>query len=155
MNEFVAKKLGEVLAFSNIGIELFERSETALKEAFSDHTEIQQTFQEQATNIKQFVETGGVLETTESKAQATGDKLRGMMETYIGEEWDNLAELLEWMGFYEGAAVVHWRVIEGAAENLEDDLLHQFAADGAELHQDLLRRVQEEIKKIGSKRSRQ
>lgn len=155
MNEFVAKKLGEVLAFSNIGIELFDRSESTLKEAFSDFDEIKQTFQEQASNIKQFADTSGVLETTENKAQATGDKLRGMMETYIGDEWDNLAELLEWLGFFEGAAVVHWRVIEGAAEAGNDELMQQFAADGADFRQDLLHRVQEEIKKVGSRRAHQ
>ncbi len=155
MNEFVAKKLGEVLAFSNVGTELFERSDSTLKEAFSDFDEIKQTFQEQASNIKQFADTSGVSETTENKAQATGDKLRGMMETYIGDEWDNLAELLEWLGFFEGAAVVHWRVIEGAAEAGNDELMQQFAADGADFRQDLLHRVQEEIKKVGSKRAQQ
>ena len=154
MNEFVAKKLGEVLAFSNIGMELFERSDSTLREAFSDVDEIKQTFQEQASNIKQFTDTSGVWETTEAKAEATGDKLRGMMETYIGDEWDNLAELLEWLGFMEGAAVVHWRVIEGAGETQNDELLQQFAADGAEFRHDLLHRVQEETKKVGAKRAR-
>lgn len=155
MNEFVAKKLGEVLAFSNVGIELFERGETALKKAFADYDELKGTFQEQASNVKQFADAGGVLETTESKAQATGEKLRGMMETYIGDEWDNLAELLEWMGFFEGAATVHWRVIEGAGEAMKDDDLFQFAADGAGLRHDLLHRVQEEIKKVGSERAKE
>ncbi len=154
MNEFVAKKLGEVLAFSNVGIELFERGETALKEVFSDYNEIKGTFEEQASNVKQFADSGGVLETTESKAKATGDKLRSMMETYIGDEWDNTAELLEWMGFFEGAATVHWRVIEGAGEAMSDDDLYQFAADGADLRHDLLHRTQEEIKKVGSQRAK-
>lgn len=155
MNEFVAKKMGEVLAFSNVGVELFERGESALKEVFSDYEEVKRTFQEQASNIKQFADTGGVTDTLEEKAQATGDKLRGMMETYIGDEWDNPAELLEWLGFFEGAATVHWRVIEGAAKTLEDDSLYGFAVDGADFRHDLLHRSQEEIKKIGARRAQQ
>lgn len=154
MNEFVGKKLGEVLAFSNIGVELFERGEATFREAFSDYDELKNVFVQQADDVKDVAKAGGVDETTEKKASATGDKLRGMMETYIGDEWDNLAELLEWMGFFEGAAVVHWRLVEGAAETLDDSTLHQLAADGADLHHDLLHRAQGEIKAIGAERAK-
>lgn len=153
MNEFTAKKLGEVLAFSNIGVELFERGETALKEAVDDYDELKLAFDEQATQIKEAADAGGVLETCETKAQATGDKLRGMMETYIGDEWDNLAELLEWMGFFEGAAVVHWKLVEGVSETLGDSSLASLAENGTTLHHDLLHRVQEMIKQVGSDRA--
>lgn len=153
MNEFTAKKLGEVLAFSNVGVELFERGESALKEAVDDYDELKMAFDEQATQIKEAAETGGVLETTETKAQATGDKLRGMMETYIGDEWDNLAELLEWMGFFEGAAVVHWKLVEGVAETLGDSSLASLAENGTTLHHDLFHRAQEMIKQVGADRS--
>lgn len=153
MNEFVGKKLGEVMAFSNIGVELLERGESALKEAMDDYDEIKMAFGEQATQIKEAAEAGGVLETTESKAQATGDKLRGMMETYIGDEWENLAELLEWMGFFEGAAVVHWKLVEGAAGTLGDSSLASLAENGATLHHDLLHRTQELISQVGAERA--
>ena len=153
MNEFVGKKLGEVLAFSNLGIELFDRGESALRDAFEDFDALKETFLAQAASIKDVAQVGGVGEVTEKKGAATEDKLRGMMETYIGDEWDNLAELLEWMGFFEGAAVVHWRLVEGAAETLDDSELHQLAADGADLHHDLLHRAQGEIKAIGAKKA--
>lgn len=153
MNEFVGKKLGEVMAFSNIGVELLERGEVALKEAMGDYDEIKMAFGEQATQIKEAAEAGGVLETTDSKAQATGDKLRGMMETYIGDEWENLAELLEWMGFFEGAAVVHWKLVEGAAGTLGDSSLTSLAENGATLHHDLLHRAQELVSQVGAERA--
>lgn len=154
MNEFVGKKLGEVLAFSNLGVELLERGEVAFKDALSDYNELKNAFGQQADSIKELARDSGISETTEGKAEATGEKLRGMMETYIGDEWDNLAELLEWMGFFEGAALVHWRLVEGVAEALEKSTLHQLAADGADLHHDLLHRAQAEIKTIGVDRAK-
>ncbi len=153
MNEFVGKKLGEVLAFSNLGIELFDRGAEVLEGQFEDFGALKETFLAQAESVKDIAQVGGVYEVTEKKAVATEQKLRGMMETYIGDEWSNLAELLEWMGFFEGAAVVHWRLVEGAAETLDDNELHQLAADGADLHHDLLHRAQAHIKSIGAKRA--
>ena len=150
MNEFVGKKLGEVLAFSRLGVELLERGQAALQDTFTDYEELIEALQAQAESIKEVASNAELEEAAEAKAEATGDKLRGMMETYIGEEWDNLAELLEWMGFFEGAAVVHWRLVEGVAESLEDTTLHQLAADGADMHHDLLHRAQAEIKAIGA-----
>lgn len=154
MNEFVAKKLGEVLAFSLIGVELFERGESALNGAFDDYDEIKLAFKEQATQIRQAVEAEDVSNTTETKAEATGNKLRGMMETYIGDEWDNLAELLEWMGFFEGAAVIHWKLVEGAANSLDDSSLMELAENGTTLHHDLFHRAQELIRDVGAKRAK-
>ena len=153
MNEFVGKKLGEVLAFSNLGIELFDRGEKVLEGAFEDFDALKETFLAQAESVKDVSQVGGVSGVTEKKADATEEKLRGMMETYIGDEWDNLAELFEWMGFFEGAAIVHWRLVEGVAEALDDSSLHQLAADGADLHSSLLQRAQDGIKSIGTERA--
>lgn len=154
MNEFVAKKLGEVLAFSNIGVELFERGEAALKEAFSDYDNIKEAFNKQGEEIGVAVEEAGVSDTTLTKATATSNKLRGMMETYIGDEWDNLAELLEWMGFFEGAAVIHWKLVEGAAEALDDEDLLNLAKTGVIVHHDLFHTAQNLIKQVGGDRAK-
>lgn len=153
MNEFVGKKLGEVLAFSRLGIELFERGEDALRTVFEDYDKTMKAFGKQASEIQQVATDGGVSDTALAKAEATGSKLRGMMETYIGDEWDNAAELLEWMGFFEGAAVVHWRLVEGAAGALEDDSLHELAQFGVNLHDGLLTRAQKAITQVGAKRA--
>jgi hypothetical protein len=112
MNDFVAKKLGEVMAFTSMGLELIERGGQALAGALGEKT-VNQTrsdLESQLENIKTYAS-----ETTLTKAEATGGKLRGMAETYIGDQWDNPAELLEWLGFFEGAALVHWQLVSGAA----------------------------------------
>lgn len=155
MNEFVGKKLGEVLAFSNLGVELFERGEEALQDTFPEFKGIKEAFGRQADEVKQLSEAGGVGEVTMTKSEATGEKLRGMMETYIGDEWDNTAELLEWMGFFEGAAAVHWKLVEGAADSLGDSELRELAQDGIKLHHDLLHQAQEAIAGVGADKAKQ
>lgn len=155
MNEFVGKKLGEVLAFSRLGVELFERGETALKTVFEDYDRVVENFRKQAGEVEQAAAGGEVAGITADKAEATLGKLRGMMVTYIGDQWDNPAELLEWMGFFEGAAIVHWRLVEGAASELENDALHELAQFGVNLHDGLLTRAQEAITQIGAKRAKE
>lgn len=155
MNEFVGKKLGEVLAFSNIGIEMLERGEGALSDTLPGYKGAREAFSKQADDIKQVADSGDVGEVTAEKAEATGDKLRGMMETYIGDEWDNSAELLEWMGFFEGAAVVHWKLVEGAANSLGDGNLRRLSQEGAKLHRDLLGQAEEAIAGVGSRRAKE
>lgn len=155
MNEFVGKKLGEVLAFSNIGIEMLERGEGALKDTLPGYKGAKEAFSKQADEVKEVAESGGVGGVTAAKAEATGNKLRGMMETYIGDEWGNSAELLEWMGFFEGAAVVHWRLVEGAANSLGDGTLRRLSQEGVKLHRDLLSQAEESIAGVGSKRAKE
>ena len=155
MNEFVGKKLGEVMAFSQLGIELFERGEEALKTVIEDYDKVVGDFGKQSEEIQQLAETHGIDEVMMTKAEATGGKLRGMMETYIGDEWDNTAELLEWMGFFEGAAVVHWKLVEGASTALENDEMHELAQFGANLHHDLFHKAQEAIMGVGSARAQE
>lgn len=155
MNEFVGKKLGEVLAFSRLGVELFERGETALKTMFEDYDRVVENFRKQAGEVEQAAAAGEVTGTAADKAEATLGKLRGMMVTYIGDQWDNPAELLEWMGFFEGAAIVHWRLVEGAASELGNDSLHELAQFGVNLHDGLLTRAQEAITQIGASRAKE
>ncbi len=112
MNEFTAKKLGEVQAFARIGLELAERGCDAFQSALG---------MEQA---QKFVNDMGALESastnhgteiTATKAEATTAKLRTMMEQYIGDEWDNPVELLEWMSFYAGSGSAHAALVASAA----------------------------------------
>ena len=112
MNEFTAKKLGEVLAFSIVGLELAERGGIAFASAIGEKMAAQfcAELKELADNAKQH---GNDITTT--KAEKTVIKLRSMMEAYIGDEWDNPVELLEWLSFFTGAGSAHWALVHGAA----------------------------------------
>ncbi len=155
-NEFTAKKLGEVLAFARVGVETMEKGRGGLNQVWEDNLNDFITQQkEQATQIEAVAQTAGVSDVTMAKAEGTSGKLRSMRDMYVGDEWDNAAELLEWLGFFEGAAVVHWKLVLGAAETVQDEVLTTLAQDGHGLHTGLLARVQESISVVGSERAKE
>lgn len=110
-----AKKLGEVLAFARAGVEIFERGAEALEEEWSreEVEDIVRTNKEHVSRIEEAAESSELEEVILNKAQATGSKLDDMTERYIGDEWDEAHEVLEWLGFFEGGAIVHWELIVG------------------------------------------
>lgn len=107
MNEQLAKKLGEVQAFAELGLLLLERSGTTGKAAFGQ--ELTERIREALATQKQEVE--GLADQT--KAARTVAKVGALMDQYIGDQWDNPIEILEWSGFYFGAAGIHWSLIAG------------------------------------------
>lgn len=156
MNEFSAKKLGEVLAFSQSGIEVFTRAKEALSELLSD--EYQSTIDELTTQAGKIEDLATELECADitlQKAEKTKAKLIGMAETYIGDQWDDPAECMEWLGFFEGAAIVHWKLIEGISNKADNEKLSSLASDGVLLHRKVLTTVEEKIKSYGSEKFEQ
>ena len=149
MNEFTSKKLGEVLAFTNQGLELLDRADAALGQAFDSKilNSLKVDLLDQQEKLKKLAN-----DIMLDKAGKTGDKLRGMAETYIGDEWDNPTELLEWLGFFEGAALVHWQLVLGAVEGEAE--LSQLAQAGLKLHESMLKEVRSSLHRIGGERAR-
>jgi hypothetical protein len=147
MNEFLAKKLGEVLAFAEVGIETFERGNTAMQTAYGVErvAQIIRDNKLHSETIRKIAQDNNVLEIVMKKLDGTGTKLRAMRDLYVGDQWDNPTELLEWSGFFEGAAMVHWALVLGGSEALltlthpmsHDDLI-LLANAGKELHEGIL-----------------
>jgi hypothetical protein len=157
-NEFTAKKLGEVLAFCQVGLDTIDKGETALTDAYKDFdispAELRKSLLAHAGKIEAFVNEAGVSEITNAKAQKTGEKLTLMRDMYVGEEWDNPAELMEWSGFFEGAAVVHFALVVGVAEVLADTELKKLADEGLTFHHNLLHTTQKAITAIGKNKAK-
>ncbi len=153
MNEFAAKKLGEVLAFSQIGVTVFEKGATALNTVLGEHADsVVSSLKTQSENIIAIAAEAGVIDITRLKSEKTGAKLLSMAELYIGDEWDNSAELLEWLGFFEGAAIVHWKLVHGAGEALAHQKLSELATEGITFHTDLLNAVSSAIEEYAKQK---
>jgi hypothetical protein len=149
INQFTAKKLGEVHAFAKAGIDTFERGRPALLEIFSKD-ELDRTVKEFHTHfetIEEIAKEAGVLETVLTKSEGTQTKLTSMRDAYVGDEWHNPAELLEWLGFFEGSALVHWSLALGASEALEERRLEDLCRLALELHETMLGSVVASIRK--------
>ena len=140
MNEFSAKKIGEGLAFTNVSNKTFEKGYEGFRKLFMDvkldalkkeNTECYDELLNIAKELK-------VEDITLSKALATEEKLLSMRDLYVKDEWDNITELCEWLGFFEGAAIVHWALVETSV--LESGLndLSDFAREIGDFHKKIL-----------------
>jgi hypothetical protein len=139
VNEFLARKIGEVVAFCREGAFLFEQGEQALSSVLPEVATLRK---ELATHEKELLARTGELQSiSEKKAHATQEKLSSMRDLYLADEqaWRDPAELLEWLGFFEGAALVHWSLIQGGASS--DVALPSLAERGIEFHRKLLEDV--------------
>lgn len=149
MNKFIAKKLGEVLAFTEVGDETFERGQDALMKVFDTDNLLKITRENLAhgEEIKTLTEAAGESDITLKKSEGTGEKLKTMRDLYIGDEWDNPIELMEWSGFFEGAALVHWNLILGITEGIPTEAtidkegLRKLAEKAIDFHRSLLEKA--------------
>jgi hypothetical protein len=155
MNEFTAKKLGEVLAFTEVGLETFTKGRAAFESALGPE-EVKHALEALAaqTDLIHTIANGAsVLPTVLKKLEGTGEKLRKMRDLYVGDEWENPTELLEWSGFFEGAAVVHASLLQGTAEEIGHAELLALSNEALNFHKSLLDRAIELLHLIGRKKA--
>jgi len=154
MTEFSARKLGEVLAFSVVGAETLEKGRPALESVFGTDkvASMVETHKAHAAAIEKAATDAGMAEVTMKKAEGTGGKLRTMRDMYVGEEWENPAELMEWLGFFEGAAVVHFSLVHGSGEALKNAEVTSIATQGTEFHNSILQEVVRAIAEYAKKK---
>lgn len=151
MNEFTAKKLGEVLAFCNVGTDTLQRGRPALVEALGEEKvmDMEEKNRIHGEAVIKVATEAGVIDTTLAKAEKTFTKLQQMRELYVGDQWSNATELLEWSGFFEGAAIVHWNVVKGCAQALNDEDLFMLCDEGISWHYELLELAEGELEQEG------
>lgn len=152
MNEFAAKKLGEVLAFNRVGTETVEKGRVALVEALGEEKilDMEEKNRIHGEEVMRIATEAGVIDTTLAKADKTGEKLTQMRDLYVGDQWDNATELLEWSGFFEGAAIVHWGLIKGVAEAINDENLMTLAEESVNWHYELLEMAEGQLEIKGA-----
>ncbi|MCA9397554.1 hypothetical protein KC573_01890 [candidate division WWE3 bacterium] len=151
IKEQAARKIGEVLAFSEIGLDLLERGETALENVFEadfldDCTE---SFETQKEDLLRIASKLDVEQIVLDKADSTKNKVFSMQELYLKGEWDDAVEVLEWMGFFEGGALVHWGLIKGVADTHRIGQLTTVAEDALDFHQEFVRQIVTQLFELG------
>lgn len=155
INEFIAKKMGEVLAFNQVGTDTFEKGRVALAEILGAEkvADIEEKNALHTQSLINIANEAKVLEITSAKAEKTNEKLKKMRDLYVADQWDNATELMEWSGFFEGAAIVHWQLVLGAAETLEIEDLSLLAQEGVNWHHEVLEMVEGELYQKGADRA--
>lgn len=155
MNEFIAKKLGEVLAFNRVGANTLEQGRAALLAALGQEKviDMQEKNHMHGEEVMRVATDAGIIDVTLAKAAATETKLKAMRDLYVGDQWDNATELMEWSGFFEGAAIVHWALVRGAAEGLNHDGLLILAEEAITWHYELLELAESELGATGQSKA--
>lgn len=140
MNEHDARKIGEVLAFTRVGLDTLQRGEGALESVFEQEflDTCFDTTEQLLEEFERFMDHNQWTNSIETKVEATADKLVHMRDLYLQDEWEDPTEILEWLGFFEGAAVVHWGLVQGIAERIGDSSLESMAEEAVEFHQNVL-----------------
>lgn len=143
-----AKKLGEVLAFARVGQDTFTNGKIGLVKVWDD-SEVDDLIEVNKNHDESIESLISKLDESEvglDKAKATGEKLMKMRDMYIGDDWDDPIEMFEWLGFFQGAAIVHWSLIKGFAEKEGDGEMEDLANKVISYHRDLFERVNESIR---------
>ena len=143
MDEHSAKKLGEVLAFAEIGLDTLGKGKEGFAKIFTGEQlqAILQKNEEHVSAVKASAKNLEVENIVLTKAQATGNKLTTMRDLYIGDSWDDPIELMEWSGFFEGAALVHWSLVHGKAKKLQLNELEALSEEAMTFHEGLLKQM--------------
>ncbi|HWC57633.1 MAG TPA: hypothetical protein VG621_01615 [Candidatus Paceibacterota bacterium] len=151
-NQFAAKKLGEVLALCQVSTDTLAKGRAALTLALGEEklTDINEHNHIHSEALMKVATDMGVIDTTLAKAEKTKEKIEKIRDMYVGEKWGNAVELLEWSGFFEGAAIVQWSTVKGIAEALNDEVLLTLCEEGVSWHYELLELAEGELEKEGA-----
>ncbi len=144
MNDFVTKKLAEVEAFCKTSGTIIEKAGDGFSKKYGELAAILDELAAQTVAGVVTVEQHDVFD---AKLQKTEAKLSDMMELYIGDDWDNPVEVLEWCSFFTGAASAHCAL----ASELEDDVQDQLAGM-SERFEDALHQVINDLRGVGTER---
>lgn len=139
MNEFTAKKIGEVVAFARMGNDTINKAKKAFGEFLSD-ADMDDTIakaEKQIDYLLTFANEKNITDSVKSEAEKTGEKIKIMRDAYIGDEWENASVIFEWWGFFGGAAIAHWNLIKGIGEAIEDDVFVEQSYQAIAYHENL------------------
>lgn len=150
MNEKLARKLGEVLAFARAGIDTYKKGDTALKEALGrDYNKFIESCKNLDIRISDIAKDNNSSEIVNKKTKKTFNKLNKMRDMYIGDDWDEAVEIFEWSGFFFGAGMVHWGLVESAAKEVGITELASLSKEGVSFYHKQLMKTVSELKVAG------
>jgi hypothetical protein len=154
MTEKTAKKIGEAYAFAQVLSDTFASNTEVMTQLLGDHAEsILQVTHVQQEELKDIASENNMAEIVLPKAERTGLKITKMGDMYVGDDWDDVAEVLEWMSFFVGGAIVHWQLITGSAKEMNHDHFGNVAGVGTEYYAALMNQLREYAVVVGKERA--
>lgn len=153
MNEKITKKIGEAYAFAQVLETTFTNNQAVLTELLgASASTVLATTAEQKAALHAMCDAAGTTEILLPKVEKTAAKITNMGEMYVGDDWDDAAEVLEWLSFFVGGAVIHWQLIAGAGAAMDDEMLTDAATSGVVYYEALLAQLKTAATQIGVER---
>lgn len=151
MNEFTAKKLGEVYAFITLVLDTYHQGNPGFSKVFDEDTLKQRivVLASLRDELAQIVEGFGQSETMQTKSERTLSKITRARDEYIDGRWDNLVELYEWFSFNAGAGGAHASEVVGASTAINNAEMIRTTKQIEAYFDDLLIECKEFLYKIG------
>jgi hypothetical protein len=154
MNEKITKKVGEAGAFSAVLEATYQANEKVMKELLGKKAgAVVKTAASQQTALKSLCDEAGTVSALMPKIEKTAKKITSMGEMYVGEQWGDSTEVLEWMSFFVGGAIVHWQLIAGAGEAMGHTALKRVADTGVAYYAELQDQLKVAASSVGAARS--
>lgn len=154
MTEKIAKKVGEAHAFAAVLEKTFNENTEVMNTLLGEHAQtVTAKTEKQRTDLETVADAAQMKEVVTTKSAKTSDKITGMGETYVGDDWDDVAEVLEWMSFFVGGAIVHWQLIAGAADKMEEEAFKTITEAGTEYYTNLMEQLKQYAITVGHDRA--
>ena len=154
MNEKITKKVGEAFAFAHVLETTYKANESVMRQLLADYAEaVVTTAETQKAALQAICDEAGTTDILLPKVEKTTTKIINMGEMYVGDDWDDPAEVLEWMSFFVGGAIIHWQLIAGAGEAMGQAELQSTATEGVTYYQALMSQLKDVATQIGLERA--
>jgi hypothetical protein len=147
LTNHVAKKLGELLAFAQISQEIAEKTAQYGDGVFP----MQKMKDTHAAYEKRLVATAQLSEITtqvQEQGAKSKEKIAAMQNTYLQEKWEDKEEVFEWLGFFIGAHLIHWSLVQDLAKEAGMAELEEFSRQAESFEKELLEQLAGAIKEL-------
>jgi len=149
MKKVVAKKLGEVCAFAAVSQDTYLQGKKALTKVFDEDFihEITTINSDTVDSLNKLMKDDTKVDVFSESVNETTKKIEAMRKIYLEDKWNETDEVLEWLGFIEGSATVHWNLVEELVfeENLPG--FKEIAGKIKPFHTKLFKNIAHAIKK--------
>ena len=153
MNEKITKKIGETYAFAQVLETTFTANEAVMTELLgTTASTVVSTASEQRAALHAICDAAETTDILLPKVEKTVVKISQMGEMYVGDDWADAAEVLEWMSFFVGGAIVHWQLIAGAGAAMDDEMLTDAATTGVVYYENLMDQLKQAATQVGKER---
>lgn len=152
MDPFLIKKLGEAFAFTRAFRDTLQKGKKGFSKIIEkkEFESLLSKNEAHIGSIMRIVAEHDIDEEVRERAARMEEKLNKMRSVFLPREknFSDPLEVSEWMGFFEGAAYMHWVVVKDEADDKGADKLSVLSGKAADFHETMLSKIASYVKKI-------